>query len=656
MSELKEITLDEFTHMNISPYQIYGLDIDYPQYYAIQHYLRHNHDTIDVDQLLNINFIDIEVFTNNSKTFPKPELAAHPINAITTYNTFNKTFYSYILLQHSNIQKFPNKEQLPELINSFKKELIEGNYISTDDLLQIEIFSNEIDLIKSCWKQIKESDPAIISGWNCDMFDIPYIYFRLGNLLNSNDIEIGKILSNFGKIKLDRNNNEYLIKIPEYPLVDLLHLYKPRDDGGLNLGSKQSSYALDFVANAELNLRKKEYKQEGMTLDNFYESDPINFLLYNIIDVALCVKLNNKLKHIESYNLFRRLMRTSLSTSLKGPAINFDTYVNYKLNSENKYVRFGILDELNVSISDDEISLLYIPKTMNKTIKEINKTTYRTIVGHFSGAYVKDSTAQILTSEDGLIVDMDATSLYPSMINQMNISFDTFFGKIIDFNTYKFLDAINASLTNKTAISQQIYSNLHTMILTWVDKLKPQNKSEHSQNYYIIMAYLLKKINDYKKPLTTLYNPQSFEDYVVLKRYLLPLIDLFDNIHPNNKEYENFSHEYLINDSLPANINKILIIENILKQTIGIRSVNVSDFGNYLKQNNILLSLSGCLFVKHEVKKGLFIDFLKNLKLMRNEYEKKRDQYSKGSQDYLFFDMRQKAIKVSMNTTLNLAS
>ncbi|MDD4081751.1 MAG: 3'-5' exonuclease [Sphaerochaetaceae bacterium] len=655
MTEIKEFTLDEINHMGLSPYQMYGLDITYQQYYSIQHYLQNSHDTIDIDQLLNINFIDIEVFTNNSKTFPKPELAAHPINAITTYNTFNKTFYSYLLLQHSNIQKFPNRDQIPELINSFKKELITENYISTDDSLQIEIFSNEIDLIKSCWKQIKNLDPAIISGWNCDMFDIPYIYFRLGNLLNSNEIEIGKILSNFGKIKVEKNYENF-IKIPEFPIVDLLYAYKPRDDGGLSLGSKQSSYALDFVAMAELKLHKKEYKHEGMTLDNFYESDPVNFLLYNIIDVALCVKLNNKLKHIEAHNLFRRLMKTPLSSSLKGSSINFDTYVNYKLNSTNKYVRFGIVDELNISISDDDISLLYIPKTMNKTIKEVSKTTFRTIAGHFSGAYVKDSTAQILTNENGLIVDMDASSLYPSMINQMNISFDTFFGKLIDFNTYKFLDAINTSLINKTAISQQIYSNLHTMILTWVDKTKPQNKSEHSQNYYIIMAYLLKKINDYKKPLTDLYNPQSFEDYVILKRYLLPLIDLFDNIHPNNKEYESFSHEYLINDSLPANINKILIIENILKQTISVRSVNTTDFKDYLKQNNILLSLSGCLFVKHEIKKGLFIDFLKNLKLMRNEYEKKRDQFPKGSSEYSFFDMRQKAIKVSMNTTLNLAS
>jgi len=64
-----------------------------------------------------------------------------------------------------------------------------------------------------------------------------------------------------------------------------------------------------------------------------------------------------------------------------------------------------------------------------------------------------------------------------------------------------------------------------------------------------------------------------------------------------------------------------------------------------------MLSLSGCLFVKHEVKKGLFIEFLKNLKELRNSYEAEMKKYSKDSIEYSFYNMRQKAVKVTMNTT-----
>ena len=152
------------------------------------------------------------------------------------------------------------------------------------------------------------------------------------------------------------------------------------------MGTKLSSYSLDFVADYELGLRKKDYKDDGMTLDTFYEKDPVNFLLYNIIDVSLCVRLNQKLKHIESYNMLRRLMKTSFTNSLRGSSILFDTYVNYKLNNENKYTRFGIVEETAFAISEDEIANLYIPKQMKQTIKEVNVATVRSILGRFPGA------------------------------------------------------------------------------------------------------------------------------------------------------------------------------------------------------------------------------------------------------------------------------
>jgi len=383
---MQNLSIEEFNNLDISPYQIYNLDLDYQQSFSINSYLENKNDTIDNDQLLNILFADIEVFTNNAGVFPKPEIAKFPINAITIYSTFEKVFRSYFLLQHSNINKFPSKNEIPDLINQFTKDLLVDKYINSDEKLEIYIFTSEMDLIRACWGKIREIDPSVLSGYNMDRFDLPYIYFRLSNLLNKNEVEIGKILSLFGKIKVEKFGNEFLIKIPEMPVSDLMYLYKVRDDGGLNMGSKLSSYALDFVADHELNLRKKDYKDEGMSLDTFYEKDPVNFLLYNIIDVCLCARLNQKLKHIESYNMLRRLMRTSFTSSLRGSSILFDTYVNYKLNSENKFTRFGIVEETAFSISNDEIANLYIPKQMKQTVKEISAATVRAILGRFPGA------------------------------------------------------------------------------------------------------------------------------------------------------------------------------------------------------------------------------------------------------------------------------
>jgi DNA polymerase elongation subunit (family B) len=654
VNKLQTLNLEEFNNLDISPYQVYGLDLDYQQSFSINSYLENKNDTIDNDQLLNIVFADIEVFTNNAGVFPKPEQAKFPINAITIYSTFEKVFRSYFLLQHSNINKFPSKDEIPDLINQFTKDLLVDKYINSDEKLEIYMFTSEMDLIRACWGKIREIDPSVLSGYNMDRFDLPYIYFRLSNLLNKNEVEIGKILSLFGKIKVEKFGNEFLIKIPEMPVSDLMYLYKPRDDGGLNMGSKLSSYALDFVADHELNLRKKDYKDEGMSLDTFYEKDPVNFLLYNIIDVCLCVRLNQKLKHIESYNMLRRLMKTSFTSSLRGSSILFDTYVNYKLNSENKFTRFGIVEETAFSISNDEIANLYIPKQMKQTIKEISAATVRAILGRFPGAYVKDAKAQILTNKDGIIIDLDASSLYPSMIAQLNISFDTFFGKIIDPITYNFLAHLEPPLKAKIGIPQQIYSNIYEFVVKFVDRLKPQNKGEYVQNYYLILAYLLKKISDSKRTIQQLFNQDTVEDYLILKRYLLPAIDLFDDIHPKSKEYNSFCNEYLINNSLPTDIKQLFIIENILQPSLRVKQILTKDFEEYLRSNNLMLSLSGCLFVKHEVKKGLFIEFLKNLKELRNSYEAEMKKHSKDSVEYSFYNMRQKAVKVTMNTTYGL--
>jgi DNA polymerase elongation subunit (family B) len=657
----------------ITPYNCYGLDLDYTQYFSIDHYLKNPNDNFEVNQKLNTILIDIEVYSNNNGKFPIPSVAKCPISAITIYSTEEQIYKSYILLMHSNINKFPSKDQLPQLINEFKKILIEEEYFKESDNEQIEIFvyTNELEMIKACWSEVRRIDPATLSGWNFSLFDLPYIYFRLGNLLNKNESEVGKILSIFGLVKINKMGEDYIVSIPEMPVADLLYLYKPREDQGLNMGEKQASYSLDYIAEAELDLKKKEYKSEGMSLDTFYETDPVNFLLYNIIDVILVKKLNNKLKHIDSFNLLRRLMKTSFSGALRGSSILFDTYVNYELNRQNKFVRFGIVEENTNAISEDQLTSVYIPKSMNKTIKEVNRNEYQKITGRFFGAYVKQSTAQIITSKDGIISDLDATSLYPSLINQLNISFDTFYGKIIDPFTYKVLGLIKKALNTKTKLPDQVYTNIWDLTVKYIEKLKPQNKTEYAQYCYLVTAYLLRKLEKSNIHFDDLCNPKTMQNYIYLKKYLLPLMDLIDAMHTNSKDYNSFCGEYLINntkfdsefiqkygpyiiDPTTGDVTpKIYIIEDILQPNLKINMVSIHDFEKYLKEKQLILSLSGCLFKKHEVQPGLFIDFLKNLKQLRTNYEKQKNNFDENSLEFSFYDMRQKAIKVSMNTTLN---
>ncbi len=661
---MQELAIQELNSLlengQVTPYNIYGLDVDYQQFYSIDYYIKNPEDNFDKDQKLNILFFDIEVYSSNIGEFPKPIAAKYPISAITIYNSFEKIYKSYFLLQKVNINKFPDKSEFKELEKKYKEEMVTLGYITEDKEIQIQAFMSEIELIRTCWTEIKRIDPSILSGWSSDNFDLPYTYFRLGNLLNKNENEIGKILSRFGTVKVyKRGGDEVFIQIPEMPISDLLHLYKPREDGGLNYGDKQSSYSLDWVAEAELGLKKKEYKDEGMSLDTFYETDPVNFLLYNIIDVALTVGLNKKLRHIESHNLLRRLMKTPFSKSLTGSAALFDTYVNYELNNSDQFVRFGLVEEGNVAISEDDLVGVYIPKGMKRTIKEINQQTFRNVTGRFPGAYVKDAHAQVLTSKDGILIDLDASSLYPSMIIQSNISFDTLYGRIIDPLCYKFITHLEQFLVQKKKLPNQTlpiqtYTSIFEMAGKYTEKLKPQNKGEYLQNCYLIAGYLLRKIEYCNKTLDQLFAPEFIDEYIILKRYFITLLDLFDDIHPSSKEYNSFCNDYLLNNETPKDIEYLYIIENVLQPALNIKKVPIKSFANYIKEKNLMVTLSGCLFYKHDVKEGLFIEFLKNLKNLRNQYEKKRDSFNEDSDEYSFYDMRQSAIKITMNTTYGL--
>lgn len=69
----------------------------------------------------------------------------------------------------------------------------------------------------------------------------------------------------------------------------------------MGLGKKSQSYALNAIAQKELGLIKYEYKAEGLTLDQLYEQDPLNFALYNLWDTVLAYKIDKKAGLIDLY-------------------------------------------------------------------------------------------------------------------------------------------------------------------------------------------------------------------------------------------------------------------------------------------------------------------------------------------------------------------
>lgn len=244
---------------------------------------------------------------------------------------------------------------------------------------------NEVDLLEKFIKVWKELAPDVITGWNIEFFDIPYIVNRIRNLFGES---LAKELSPWGLI------SAYTIevkgqKIDSYTLegisnLDYMALYKKFTY------TKQESYKLDYIALVELGESKLDYA-EFKDLDDLYERDYQKYIEYNIHDTYLIVKLEEKLKLIEL--VF---------------AMAYDAKVNYK-------------DTLTTVRQWDVIIHNYLLK-QKVVIPPVSVSSGSELVG----GYVKEPHLGL----HNWVVSFDLNSLYPHLIQQYNISPDSYVTRI----------------------------------------------------------------------------------------------------------------------------------------------------------------------------------------------------------------------------------
>jgi hypothetical protein len=110
-------------------------------------------------------------------------------------------------------------------------------------------------------------------------------------------------------------------------------------------------------------------------------------------------------------------MKTPIGLTMRDPSMLFDTMTQFDLAKQGKYTRYGLVRESEQSISPPQISQIFKPKD-NKikwTIEEIPADIFRVVMSRYPGAYVKDAASRVVTLQDGITLDMDATALYPSI-------------------------------------------------------------------------------------------------------------------------------------------------------------------------------------------------------------------------------------------------
>jgi len=302
---------------------------------------------------IKIATLDIEVASENG--FPDVESAAEEVLLITVQDYATKQIRTWGRGPFNNTQK-------NVLYKGFRTE---------HELLN--------DFIN--WWQIEENTPEVVTGWNSELYDIPYLVRRIDRILGE---KLMKRMSPWGLVTeretviMGRKHISY--DVGGVTQLDYLNLYKKFTY------KAQESYRLDYIASVELGQKKLDHS-EFDTFKDFYTKGWQKFVEYNIIDVELVDRMEDKMKLIE------------LAITMA-----YDAKVNY--NDVFFQVRmwdaiiYNYLKKRNVVIPPKERS--------DKDSK-------------YAGAYVKEP----IPGKYDWVVSFDLNSLYPHLIMQYNISPET---------------------------------------------------------------------------------------------------------------------------------------------------------------------------------------------------------------------------------------
>jgi DNA polymerase elongation subunit (family B) len=256
-------------------------------------------------------------------------------------------------------------------------------------------FKTEKEMLSAFLDLWEEMDPTIISGWNSGYFDIPYMYHRMCKVLSTED---AARLSPIGKINFSEYDTEQPIELGGVNHLDYMLLFKKF------VTKQEPSYRLGDIGEKYVNLTKIEY--EG-SLDKLFRDDVNKFIEYNVRDVEIIIELEKKLKFIDLTIAICHLCHTPYEQIYMSTTLNDGAILTY-------LKRNGIASPNK-------------PTTINPLLKVKNEE-----LDGYAGGYLKDPVPGLYE----WVIDLDFTSLYPSIIRSLNIGIETLVGRIVNRDKY----------------------------------------------------------------------------------------------------------------------------------------------------------------------------------------------------------------------------
>ena len=357
------------------PHLVFGLD-RFAYTYLSDTYP--NNVNWDNDKILTVT-IDIETKADNG--FPDPEKAEEEMLAITVKNQTTKK----IILWG---------------IGDFKNDRDDVTYVNC---------SNENELLANFMNFWTKHYPDVVTGWNTEFFDIPYLINRVTKVLGE---DRAKEFSPWGLISsrkvFNHGRDQQVYDITGVANLDYLQLYRKFTY------TNQESYALNHIAFVELGQKKNENPYE--TFQEWYTKDYQSFLEYNIVDVELVDRLEDKMK----------LLELCLTMAYEA-----------KVNYEDVFGQVKYWDVLIHNYLKNK--KIVIPQKSSSSTSE-----------KFEGAYVKEPQV----GQHKWVMSFDLDSLYPHLIMQYNMSPETLVtGEYMKLTVDNMLQEVGLDIPEQTTIT-----------------------------------------------------------------------------------------------------------------------------------------------------------------------------------------------------------
>ena len=313
---------------------------------------------IDWD-LKEIKLLSIDIECESENGFPNPDDAAEPLICITVKDHTSKKIIVFGM----------------------------GNFVNDREDVQYINCVTETGLAETFTKFWVEYNPHIITGWNVKFFDIPYLMNRFKYLLGDDWIlqySPWRVVEQRSTRITGKgyNKQENYWDILGVDVLDYLDLYRK------HTFVRRESYKLDYIGEVELGENKNENPYD--TFKEFYSNDYQKFVEYNIQDVELVDKLEDKMQLI---------------------ALHLTMAYDAKVNYQDVFGQVRIWDTI---IYNHLRSKNIVPPAITESKESFG----------YEGAYVKDP----VVGFHDWIASFDLNSLYPHLIMQYNISPETMVG------------------------------------------------------------------------------------------------------------------------------------------------------------------------------------------------------------------------------------